>query len=256
MESSGLFRAAKTPIHALNPFTKVVLALCFSFSVFFADSIWVPLGLVFVTALLLGIARALKDVGLVLLKYLSVMIVILFVIQCFWYTGGESALWSLGPLTIKTEGFLFASLVTLRLLTVLGGFYLMMVTTHPSDLVIDLEQRGMHAKLAYVILATMQSLGEMQQRSQVIMEVQQSRGVETKGSLITRAKAFIPLIGPLIIGSILNIESRALALEVRGFSSSKAKTYLKKFPEEKWEKTARWVLVIFTGLVLVLRWVL
>jgi len=59
-----------------------------------------------------------------------------------------------------------------------------------------------------------------------ITEGQRSRGMETEGKLLTRIKAFIPLIAPVIMSSLINTKERALALEVRGFNSKNRKTFL------------------------------
>ena len=49
-----------------------------------------------------------------------------------------------------------------------------------------------------------------------ITDAQRSRGLETEGSLLTRAKAFLPLISPVVMSSLINTRERAVALEVRG----------------------------------------
>ncbi|HVI40656.1 MAG TPA: energy-coupling factor transporter transmembrane component T [Anaerovoracaceae bacterium] len=59
-----------------------------------------------------------------------------------------------------------------------------------------------------------------------ITDAQRSRGMETEGNLLIRLEAFIPLIAPVIMSSLINTKERALALEVRGFNSKKKKTFL------------------------------
>lgn len=46
-----------------------------------------------------------------------------------------------------------------------------------------------------------------------IMDAQRSRGLETEGNLITRAKSFLPLISPVVMSSLINTRERAIALE-------------------------------------------
>jgi len=60
------------------------------------------------------------------------------------------------------------------------------------------------------------------------MDAQRSRGMETEGSLFVRAKAFIPLISPVVSSSLINTRERAIALEVRGFDSKNKKTFLRE----------------------------
>lgn len=45
-----------------------------------------------------------------------------------------------------------------------------------------------------------------------IMDAQRSRGLETEGNLITRAKSFLPLISPVVMSSLINTRERAIAL--------------------------------------------
>ena len=61
-----------------------------------------------------------------------------------------------------------------------------------------------------------------------IMDAQRSRGLETDGNLITRAKSFLPLISPVVMSSLINTRERAIALEIRGFEAGQKKTYLRK----------------------------
>ena len=252
--SQGVFFEGTTVIHRLNPFTKLVIAFSLTLTALVADTVWIPLAVLLVSIVLLTLAGGLWKVGRIIVRYLLIMLAFLFVVHSLWYTGGESPVRMVGPFEIKIYGFLYASMISLRLLVVLSSFYMMMFTTHPSDLVFNLERRGLPPKLAYVMLATLQSITEMQERAAVIMDVQKCRGVEMEGGLVTRARAYFPLIGPLIIGSILNIENRALALEVRGFSSGATRTYIQKVEEARWEVWLRYFLVLLPILSLAVRW--
>jgi energy-coupling factor transport system permease protein len=253
MASTGLYRPGKSIIHQVNPLTKLVLATSFSIAGFIAPNWFVPLALFLLCVVLLFVAKAAVEVAKTIFKFVLVFMIVLFVVQSLWWSGGESPIYMLGPIPIHVQGFLYSCQVASRLLTVLCSFYLMMFTTHPSDLVFSLEQRGLPPKIAYVMLATLQSIVEMQERANVIMEVQKCRGVETTGNLLVRSKAYFPLVGPLIIGSVLNIESRALALEVRGFSSETPKTYLKIYTEMSWEPRLRYLLIALPAAVLIAR---
>jgi energy-coupling factor transport system permease protein len=243
MANVGLFHPGTTIIHRITPFTKLVLAGMFSIAGFIAPGLTLPLILLVISIILLVFAKALREVFTTLFKFLLFFMIVLFVVQSLWWSG-ESAIWMLGPLKIHVAGFLYSCTIASRLLVVLCSFYALMFTTHPSDLILDLEQRGLPPRIGYVALATMQSIIEMQERAAVIMEVQQCRAIETRGSLKNRAKAYFPLVGPLIVGSVLNIESRALALEVRGFSSTQVKTHLKQIAEFPWENWVRYLLYL------------
>ncbi len=249
MANVGMYHPGVTLFHQVNPLTKLALATSLSLAAFMNPELPITLSLFAVSLILLFVSGAAREVMKSIFRFLIFFIVVLFIVQSLWWQG-ESALWHLGPLTIKQAGFYYSLLISSRLLVVLLSFYALMYTTHPSDLVRSLEQRGLSPRIAYVILATLQAVTEMQERAMIIMEVQQCRGVETKGNLLVRAKAYIPLIGPLIVGSVLSIESRALALEVRGFSSTQAKTQMETIHEMPWERWARYLLILLPFAVL------
>lgn len=64
----------------------------------------------------------------------------------------------------------------------------------------------------------------MTKLSQTISDAQRARGIETEGSIWVRMKAFIPMMGPLVLTSIQQTDERVLTLEARGFSAPIRKT--------------------------------
>ena len=66
----------------------------------------------------------------------------------------------------------------------------------------------------------------MTETMSTITDAQRSRGMEMEGKILTRIKAFFPLISPVIMSSLISTRERAIALEVRGFDSKQKKTFL------------------------------
>ena len=62
-----------------------------------------------------------------------------------------------------------------------------------------------------------------------------------------------PLIGPLVFGSLAEVEERAIAIEARGFTSKKVKTSLYEIPDRSLDKIIRWVLIILVIISIVLK---
>ena len=56
------------------------------------------------------------------------------------------------------------------------------------------------------------------------LQFTETQGIETEGSLWIRMKAFVPMMGPLVLSSIQQTEERVLALESRAFSAKGKKT--------------------------------
>jgi energy-coupling factor transporter transmembrane protein EcfT len=90
----------------------------------------------------------------------------------------------------------------------------------------------------------------MQAKAQTIISAQRSRGLDTESSFFRRAGAIVPLVGPLVFGSLVEVEERAIAIEARGFTSTRIKTSLHEVPDTNTDKVIRWTLFIFVILSL------
>ena len=114
----------------------------------------------------------------------------------------------------------------MNILNMLLAFSVFVLSTKPAELVDDLEQIGFPPRFGYMISSVFQIIPQMMGTMNTIMDAQRSRGMEMEGNLFVRAKAFIPLIVPVVSSSLINTRERAIALEVRGFDSKEKKTFL------------------------------
>ncbi len=165
-----------------------------------------------------------------------------FLIQGLFWTNGTPIV-ALGPLSLKREGLLFAAQSTGRILAVVSSFLLLALTTRPDALMIGLDQRGLPKALTYIVLATIQIAPRFQAKANTILDAQRSRGLETEGGAGRRIRALLPLVVPLVLGSIIDIEERAMALDARAFSRPGPKTSLLVLPDSPRQRVARWLLV-------------
>mgnify|MGYP000553137410 CR=1 FL=1 len=55
-----------------------------------------------------------------------------------------------------------------------------------------------------------------------------------KGNLLQRLRSMLPLVEPLVLGSIIDVDERAIALEARGFSSDRPKTFFRIVGDHRW----------------------
>jgi len=124
------------------------------------------------------------------------------------------------------------------------AFALLVLTTRPSDLIPVPGEEGFIS--AFWLCAEFGIAGYTQKKAQVgsIMDAQRSRGLETEGNLWTRLKAFLPLIGPVVMSSLLETRERAMALEVRGFSASGKKTFLYERESSTLDRVLQWTLIV------------
>jgi energy-coupling factor transporter transmembrane protein EcfT len=60
-------------------------------------------------------------------------------------------------------------------------------------------------------------------------------------------------VGPLVFGSLVEVEERAIAIEARGFTSTHVKTSLHDVPDTRLDKFIRWLLIGLVVVTLILR---
>ncbi len=177
------------------------------------------------------------------LKIVIPFAVSVFVIQGLFWSHGTPVL-TLGPLSLKREGLLFATQATGRILAVIGSFLLLSLTTRPDALMMALDQRGAPKALTYIVLATIQIAPRFQAKANTILDAQRARGLETEGGVARRVRALLPLVVPLVLGSIIDIEERAMALDARAFSRPGAKSSLLVLPDSAAQRVARILLAL------------
>jgi energy-coupling factor transporter transmembrane protein EcfT len=126
-----------------------------------------------------------------------------------------------------------------------GSLLLFFTTTPMRDLMYAFEQKGMSHENSFIMLASMQNIIDLRKASVVILESQKSRGIETEGNILVRAKAFFPTLGPLILAAIASTEQKAIAMDARAFSVHRKHTFLRELaPAKTAEKiiiTTAWI---------------
>lgn len=163
-------------------------------------------------------------------------------VNLFFYPGGQEVLLRLGPITATAEGLAFAIEILVRIAAISGAITLFYLTTRPAELVIDLEARGVPARLAFVANASVQTVPAMADRATAIIAAQRARGLDTEGSLRKRLGGIVPLAAPVILGSIAEVEERSMALEARAFTRPGRRSLLWRPPDSGGQRLARWLM--------------
>ena len=174
-------------------------------------------------------------------------------IHGLFHQGNANVLFSIGPLRFYREGVLYACRIGLNILNMLLSFAILVLSTRPSELVEELEKKGFSRRFGYIINSVFQIIPQMMGTMSTITDAQRSRGMETEGSLLTRAKAFLPLISPVVMSSLINTRERAVALEVRGFGAKSKKTYLADRPAHKGDRAITVCLLLMIAAAIVWR---
>lgn len=165
-----------------------------------------------------------KTVPLIVFSFSLILTV--FLIHGILNQENRTLLFSIGFLRFYREGLFYALRIGLNILNMLLAFSILVLSTRPSELVEELEQKGFSPRFGYIITSVFQILPQMISSVHTILDAQKSRGMETEGSLRIRARAFLPLISPVVMSTLTSARERAVALEIRGFGSSCKKTAL------------------------------
>jgi energy-coupling factor transport system permease protein len=242
------------PYERLNPLTKLVVALVTSAHAIVTGGLVGPIllfaVLVILPGLVAGILWRLLRTSLLLTLPLAISIL---VVNVFFYPAGADVLFRVGPLAATREGLTFALEVVARLGTIGGAVALFYLTTRPAELVADLERRGASSRVTFVTTGALQTIPVMVERAGAITAAQRARGLDTEGSAWRRVRGVVPIVGPVILGSITDVEERSMALEARGFTRPGRRTLLWAPGDSDSERALRWVAFLSLPGVLVAR---
>ncbi len=239
-------------IKSLYPTTKFIFVLCFSIVVIVVSNYHILIGMFLLLNILAISSRSYKIFITTVIKQFTAILIIVIIMQGLFRPGG-TILFSFWILSIKLEGLLYGINLALIILNIGSALLLFFHTTPVKDFVFALEYGGLSSKAAFVVLSTLQMFTVLKLKSIVIMNAQKCRGVETEGNIIIRAKAFIPVLLPLILSSIASTEEKALTLEARGFSIETKRSYLTMLEKQKVDRILPKVFIIITVLIIVWR---
>jgi energy-coupling factor transport system permease protein len=225
--------------------TKAVLATCTAIAAVALGGLIGPILLtgiaVVIPAILAGVLGRLARTALLLALPIALSA---FVVNLFFFPGAETILVRIGPVAATAEGLAFALEILVRILAISGAVTLFYLTTRPADLVVDLERRGVSPRIGFVANASVQTVPAMVERAQQITAAQRARGLDTEGSFWRRARGLLPIVGPVILGAIAEVEERTMALEARAFTRPGSRTLLWAPGDTGAERAARWALLL------------
>ncbi len=233
--------AGTSPLHRAHPFTPLALAAAVLAGAF-ALTTPVAVGLVVLLALVLvAVARvggAVARPALVLALPTWALLLVLHGLL-----GPEPAR-SLGPLTVSAPGLERALVLGGRLTAILLSFLTALAVVSPARLVEAMAARGVPFGRTYLLVSTLTLVPRMRARAAQILEAQQCRGLRLRGSPLSRVRALGPLVVPLVLGALAEVDEQVLALESRGARPGVRRTALDPPPDSGGERALRWGAVL------------
>ena len=209
----------RTFIHTLDPRTKIAWSVVVSVLAILLRTPQLLAGLIILTVLPWLLVRPPLTRVRILLGLVAAASAGSLLSQGFFYTIEPRTLWVtvLPGLSLSREGVLHGAIVSLRLMAVLSAGSLVVVTTHPADLILALTKLRVPHWFAFMLTLALRFLPETVEQGRRILVAQQLRGVPSKG-LLSISRRFRLLIVPLLSASLRSARQIAMAVELRAYS--------------------------------------
>ena len=231
----GQFFPGNSPVHKLDPRTKLVMLVVYIVALFVAVS-WISYAvmLLFLTVCIAVSRIPLKSI----FRGMKPMIFILAFtgILNIFFTAGETVLLEFWVITVTLEGLIRAFFMMIRILMLITGTFLLTYTTSPIALTDGLEsllgplkkiKLPVH-ELSMMMCIALRFIPTLIEETDKIMSAQKARGADFEtGNLIQRVKALVPILVPLFISAFRRADELATAMECRCYHGGEGRTKMK-----------------------------
>ncbi|MDY4143870.1 MAG: energy-coupling factor transporter transmembrane component T [Oscillospiraceae bacterium] len=242
----GQYFPGDTVVHRLDPRTKLLLVIVYIVGLFNSAG-WASYAFVIiVTVLSMAISKIKPKSALKGLKPLVIIIILTAVLNIF-YTDGTPIVegW-----IITWEGIERAVMMSLRIILLIVGTFMLTYTTSPIALTDGLEiMMGPLKKIKIPVheMSMMMSMAlrfipTLIEETDKIMSAQKARGADfDSGNLFQRAKALLPILVPLFVSAFRRADELAVAMESRCYHGGKGRTRMKQM---RMQGIDAWALVL------------
>ena len=230
----GQFFPGDTPIHKLDPRTKLLCVILYIVALFNAKGPLTYGIMIAVLAVCILVSRVEWRALTRGLKPVYFIVAFTAIMNMFFTSGTPVAdVWLLRHIT--WEGIISAVQMVLRIVMLIMGTFLMTYTTSPIALTDGLEHllsplkklRFPVHELAMMMSIALRFIPTLIEETDKIMSAQKARGADFEsGNLLSRAKAMVPILVPLFISAFRRADELATAMECRCYHGGEGRTKL------------------------------
>lgn len=231
----GQYYPTSSPIHKMDPRTKLFSAIIFIVAIFLCESFYsyaVCYGFLLIVILvsrvpLLSILKTIKAVVFIVL--------FTFILNLFFYKEGEP-LFSWWIFSMTLEGVFYSIKTALRIIFLVISTSMITFTTTPMALTDGMESILSPLKkikipvhdIALIMSIALRFIPTLMEEVDKIIMAQKARGAHfDNGGLIKRAKAMLPIIIPLFVSTFRRADELAMALDSRCYNATENRTKMK-----------------------------
>ncbi|MDD6046660.1 MAG: energy-coupling factor transporter transmembrane component T [bacterium] len=257
----GQYFPGNSPIHRLDPRTKLLGMLGYIVVIFLVKKITVFLLPALFVALVTYLARVPLSYLVRSLKPIRFLLVLMFIINLFMVKTGD-LIWEWRFIEITEGGVYQAVYITLRLVLLLAGTSLMTLTTTPIALTDALEKLlaplgklGFPShELAMMMTIALRFIPTLIEEADKIMKAQMARGADFEsGNVFRRAKSMIPVLVPLFVSAFRRADELAMAMESRCYHGGEGRTRMRVLHFAWRDAVAAAVFLAMTGAIILVQ---
>lgn len=234
----GQYIPRRSPVHALDPRTKIIITTALTVLIFLIDSFT---GYALLGGFLLGtflLSRIPLGYALRGLRPALFLLLLTFVLNVFFSGIREGQpLVRFGPVLITEQALVRAVFISLRLVMLIIATSLFTFTTSPMELTDGMERLlrpfrriGIPGhELAMMMSIALRFIPTLLEETERIMKAQMARGAQfQEGNVLKRARAMLPILVPLFVSSFRRADELALAMEARAYRGGEGRTRMKE----------------------------
>lgn len=229
----GQYYPGNSVLHRADPRAKLVCAILYIAAVFMCRSALAFIVIIAATAVSIALSGIPLRVLLRSMKSLIFIIIFTAFINLFLTTSGE-LLFQFYFIKIYSKGIINTIVMILRItLLIAGSGVFLTYTTTPIALTDGLEQllaplrklRLPVHEFSMMMTIALRFIPTLVEETDKIMNAQKARGADFgTGSLLSRARALLPILIPLFIAAFQRADELAIAMECRCYHGGEGRT--------------------------------
>lgn len=254
----GQYLPGNSVVHRIDPRTKIGIMVLFITALFTVNSF---LGYLICALFVIGVNKLASIPFKMVVKSLKPILIFLIftaVINLFMTSGKIVFQWKF--IKITEEGIILTLKMLFRLVFLIAGTSVLTYTTSPIVLTDGIESllkpfekiKVPAHEIAMMMTIALRFIPTIIEETDKIMKAQSARGSDFEsGNLLHRAKALVPILVPLFIGSFRRADDLAVAMECRCYRGGENRTKLRQLKMTK-DDLCAWVIctLLFVSAVL------
>ncbi|MBO4953862.1 MAG: energy-coupling factor transporter transmembrane protein EcfT [Clostridia bacterium] len=234
----GQYFPGNSLLHRLDPRCKLILVVLYMVFLFVTKNPWVYLGLGVLLTLFVLVSKIPVGFFLKGLKPVAFLIAFTAVFNLFFGSANAAHVYfSWGIIRITDAGIRQALLMAVRILLLVSATSLLTFTTTPilltdalERLLSPLKKLGVPVyEFAMMMTIALRFIPTLIEEVDKIIKAQAARGADfDSGSLLQRAKSFVPVLVPLFISAFRRADDLATAMESRCYHGGEGRTRLRE----------------------------